>query len=214
MKKSAGIAPETDIREHTLHLPPQHGQGSPLSLWNPGEASQEIQNKGTSGPKINLFLNYTNLTGVNAKSPLTVVRPVWSVQFRKNFYRTCVRLKTTDTHFSVVVWTRYSSKLAEVELKGRGEDRIGLELTYSQLHELRKRSGTAGRPLIPTNLYSAHGPAEGTPAHSATASTRPRASRPQTAQHNIHRSVLIQIPVFLKISTGLKCTLNLQIPFI
>ena len=65
------------------------------------------------------------------------------------------KLLTCCEFFSV--WTQQNSKLAEVEVNGRSGQRIGLELTYSQLNELRKRSGTGGRPLIPTNLYSARG---------------------------------------------------------
>ena len=54
-KRSASVAPEVDLRECTLHSPPQKKKKrirqNPLRLWTPEETSPEIQNRGTSGPK-------------------------------------------------------------------------------------------------------------------------------------------------------------------
>ena len=51
-KRSAGVLPEVDLRECTLHSPLQKWiRQNPLWLWNP-EVSSEIQNRGASGPKI------------------------------------------------------------------------------------------------------------------------------------------------------------------
>ena len=53
IKRSAGVAPEVDLRKCTLHLHLKNKQirQNPLWLWNPEETSPEIQNSGTSGPK-------------------------------------------------------------------------------------------------------------------------------------------------------------------
>ena len=51
-KRLAGVAPEVDLRECTLHLPLKRPKGkNPLWLLNL-EISPEIINRGTSGPKI------------------------------------------------------------------------------------------------------------------------------------------------------------------
>ena len=53
MKRSARIAPEVDLRECTLHSPPQkrENKAEPSLALNPEEMSPEIQNRGTSGPQ-------------------------------------------------------------------------------------------------------------------------------------------------------------------
>ena len=53
VKMLAGVAPEVDLRECTLHFSPQNEfRTNPSWLWNPEETSPDVQNRGTSGSKI------------------------------------------------------------------------------------------------------------------------------------------------------------------
>ena len=54
VKMSAGVAPEVVLGKCTLHLPLQKkvNKAEPTLALKPRETSPEIQNRGTSGPKI------------------------------------------------------------------------------------------------------------------------------------------------------------------
>ena len=47
-ERSAGISPEVDLSEYTLHSPSQKW----IRLWTPRRRHQKSKNRGTSGPKI------------------------------------------------------------------------------------------------------------------------------------------------------------------
>ena len=49
-KRSAGVAPEVNLR-NALHISDEANQsGNPPWLWNRGQSSPEVQNRGISGP--------------------------------------------------------------------------------------------------------------------------------------------------------------------
>ena len=46
-----GVTPEVNLREHISHMPPQSSNKAAHSVLKPGETSQEVRNRGISGPK-------------------------------------------------------------------------------------------------------------------------------------------------------------------
>ena len=64
VKRSVGVASEMDLMECTLHSPLQKQiRQNPLWLSNPEETSLEIQNWGTSGPKIgHVYVSTKNIS--------------------------------------------------------------------------------------------------------------------------------------------------------
>ena len=52
IKRSAGVAPEVDFKECTLHSPPQKSdKAEPTGFENQRRRHQKSQNGGTSGPR-------------------------------------------------------------------------------------------------------------------------------------------------------------------